>query len=397
MSFKYTVVIPCRNRQRYCVEAIQSVTQHERDDVQIIVLDNSDDGTLKTLLEEQQLLEKTTYLPPEDEVLSMDNNWERAIDLIEGEWTNFIGDDDGFTPNTLGAFDFLVGKYNFRAFRWNLFNYKWPCYPTHLAGRFNYAVHDTTAHVIETKIELEQAFNWQNGDKWPRLGPSVYHGLVDSSLVKEIKADYGKYFVDPCTDYASSLLNAARIDAYMKYGYPLTVMGACKPSNTALQTGITSSAHRKEVNTFYTHKHKDLKGSNLLAPAVAESFANIFGYLKMDFKIAPEKLAQSCFNELTKIREPNTFNNAKKALVKYAKKSGLNTAPIESLKCRPGLSPLGYFKDTQQIYIDTMKLSVSGIIDLGNFISALQLPFEEDGFHQQLYLSIKKQRQDLCR
>jgi len=60
-DFKYTVVIPSRNRQTYCISAIKSVMLAKREDVEIIVLDNSfDPELLPTLIKADGLVEKVT-------------------------------------------------------------------------------------------------------------------------------------------------------------------------------------------------------------------------------------------------------------------------------------------------------------------------------------------------
>ena len=388
--YKYTVVIPTRNRQKYCIEAIKSVTQAGRNDVQIIVVDNSDDNSLDQLLDENNLLEKIHYLPSQEEVFPMGANWERAIDLVEGQWLSYIGDDDGYAPYAFDAFDFLTEKYTFKAFRWDTYNYKWPCFPTNNAGLLNFKVADFGVDVIYAPKELQKVQEWHTGNLWPKLGPSVYHGLVAYDLVKALKEQYGNYFVDNCTDYASSILNATRIEHYLSYQLPMTIMGASKRSNTAKLTGITPEDHKVEFNNSFKSCAKALEKTDLNVPRVANSIANVFAALNIDFSVSVTKLLTSCVNELKKINDRDTFVKAKALLIKFAQANHINPAPIEAIPIYiPGIPPKGYLSQEGKFFIDTLKMNLSGVFEVSQLLKAITP--DEMTIHTGIYNNIKKQ------
>ncbi len=398
-KYKYSVVIPTRNRQRYCIEAIKTVTRLQRKDIEIIIPDSSDDQSLKQQLEDNDLIDMVTYLPPDGGSLSMEDNWERAIEHLSGEWVIYIGDDDGFTTNSFDVFDHLTETFNIKAFIWPRTFYKWPCYPTEVAGQLKYSIaaYGLTATFLDARKYVNDAFEWKTDGKWPDLGPSVYHGLIHASIITELKGQNGKYFVGECSDYSSAILNASRINYFMHYNMPLTIMGASTRSNTALLTGISPTKYKQEVSRVYTHNIKKLQNSGLGVPVVAESFKKIFKCLGRDFSLANDKLVTSCMHELDNIRNPDTFKKAQKALTVFVKKNPQLASKVQQMVCTPEPAPRGYSKNTDTIQIDTRLIGISGILEVTKLIDAMEEPFKSDDRHQTVVNMIKQKRSEFVK
>ena len=326
---KYTVVIPSRNRQAYCVSAIKSIIQAKRIDVEVIVLDNSvDKDLLPSLIKTENFGKKVRLIQSEKQCLSMTDNWERAIDFISGKWVMYLGDDDGCTQFTFDAFDFLISTFNFLAFRWPLFTYKWPCFPGSDRGNLKLPLTVRELNFFNSIDVLQEQSSWRGAFRWPSIGPSVYHGLVSTEIIRQGRNKYGKHFIGDSPDYGSGILNTTLLDGYMRYSFPLTIMGASGYSNSAGLTGNELKQSGKSQTEEWMHLKpvfdQILKGTKLAVPFVAHDFKVVFDKLGLDFKLTPKQFLDSCINDLDGLRSRNLFESEKVRLLAYAKKLGLN-------------------------------------------------------------------------
>lgn len=94
-----SIVIPTRNRQVYCLAAVQQIVKLNLPSVEIVVQDNSDNDYLSYSLNTPQMNAvhvRYTYEPGE---LSFVDNFSHGIENSCGEYVCMIGDDDGVLPS----------------------------------------------------------------------------------------------------------------------------------------------------------------------------------------------------------------------------------------------------------------------------------------------------------
>lgn len=119
-----SILIATKNRQKYCLSAVESILKLPNSNIQVIVQDNSDDTTLSIMLESLMSDSRLVYRYTPPPFSSIDN-FNAAIELATGEYICLIGDDDGINPEIIDAtawaklnnIDCLVG--NLKA------NYRW--------------------------------------------------------------------------------------------------------------------------------------------------------------------------------------------------------------------------------------------------------------------------------
>lgn len=367
-EIKYTLVIPSRNRQTYCISAIKSIMLANRQDVEVIVLDNSvNTKLLPKLIKANGFDTKVTLVHSENKCLSMADNWERALDFISGKWVMFIGDDDGCTQCTFDAFDQLTSNFKFLAFRWPVFYYKWPCFPGFDRGRLKLPLTVGTLNYYNSINVLQRSSSWEGAKRWPSIGPSVYHGLVNAEIIRQGRDKYGKYFIGESVDYASGILNATLLDGYMEYSFPLTVIGASGYSNTAALTGTQLKSNGKsqfeECIDLIPVFDKALKNTKLSTPYVAYDFKVLFDKLGLDFKLTSEQFFESCISDLNGVRSQLIFESEKARLIAYAKKIGLNHEHLLLKTYQRFNAPLGPQgrDDMRYLTVDASSLGYDGI------------------------------------
>jgi len=95
----FSVIVPTRNRAHLVQSAIESVLWQSFDDYELIVSDNcSADNTADTVREAGG--DRVQYVRP-DEVLSMPDHWEFALNYARGRFITYLCDDDVWVPGAL--------------------------------------------------------------------------------------------------------------------------------------------------------------------------------------------------------------------------------------------------------------------------------------------------------
>jgi glycosyltransferase involved in cell wall biosynthesis len=98
-SKKFSIVIPTRDRLDQLKAAINSILQQDYQDYEIVIADNSTNKDI-----ENWILNfndsRIRYFPPKQS-LNVTENWNRAINLAEGEYILMLGDDDVLVPKGL--------------------------------------------------------------------------------------------------------------------------------------------------------------------------------------------------------------------------------------------------------------------------------------------------------
>jgi len=229
-----TICVPTRNRQRYCIETIRAIATSEVLDIEVLVADNSDDETqLSSFFENEFDDARFRLLPPQDQVLSMVDNWERAMENATGKWVTFIGDDDYIDPR---ASD-LIKRYerihvDVEAVGWSRMSYNWP---DNRPSDTMATVPAGSSTLVANKVQLENfLFRWTEGKNRPSSGFGVYHGAASRKLMERIKARFGnRYFEHPNVDYDSSCKVTAEARKLVTCQRPFSILGACSSSNSA--------------------------------------------------------------------------------------------------------------------------------------------------------------------
>lgn len=246
----YTICIPTRNRQRYCIEAIKAIAESEETDFEVIVADNSDDATILDDYFRTQLNDsRFRLMPPEQTVLSMVDNWERVMPEVRGRWVSIIGDDDHIDPSVVQ----LLRRYereqpDLEAVSWARMYFNWPD-NREISTRASVPV-THGSHVPDRKTLSDHLYRWSQRKRRPTGGFGIYHGAVRRSLMERIKRKYSnRYFENPTVDYDNICKVVREAKAMIFCKRPFSVLGACAASNSA---GTQSfEAMQKLVDDFY--------------------------------------------------------------------------------------------------------------------------------------------------
>ncbi|MFX1667562.1 glycosyltransferase [Riemerella anatipestifer] len=247
-----SILLATKNRQKYCLSAVESILEINDSRIEVVVQDNSDDDSLRTMLAKFNHDKRLVY-NYESSVLSFVDNFSLAIEHATGKYVCAIGDDDGINPEIISAtqwasdngYDALVG--NVEA------NYRWAgtgapdtfftkmtdntLTITHFTGRAK------VVNVTDSLLSLMKngATNYLDFHL-----PKLYHGVVKKVLFEKIKAQTGSYLKGLSPDIYAAIALACNINKLLVLDYPLTIPGVCSVSGSIQEGQKKSNSKRLE-------------------------------------------------------------------------------------------------------------------------------------------------------
>ena len=241
-NFKYSLIIPTRNRQSTAISAIESGLNCNYPDLEIIVTDNSDDSSLKEMLDERGLLPKVIYSKTTS-VLSMRDNWERGVELSSGEYLSVIGDDDAVLPDTFLWANVVLSHHNVEVLKSAYAIYKWPDYAFHGMRNFIEVSLDDGFKIVKNPRELlldaiKYKFN-------VGTGPGIYYGFVSRKFLDQLRKIRGRYFNDIIPDFDSGYATLMYAKSYIYSNRVLFVAGHSGASNAGSMRATGSMSQAK--------------------------------------------------------------------------------------------------------------------------------------------------------
>lgn len=219
---KFSIVIPTHARPDTLAHALRTAVEQSFEDVEILVHESGDDPRVAETV--ARAGDHRTRFRSTGRIVSMPENWERALDCTTGEYITFIGDDDGLVPDACATVSEILEKTPADIVSWRPAAYYWPQYVNdRLRNRLQALL--TEPDVLELKssrIMLELVYRFRAD--YSRL-PMIYNSFVSRALVDRVKNKTGRYFLGGSPDVSSGILNALFCDSYLFSGRPLSVSG----------------------------------------------------------------------------------------------------------------------------------------------------------------------------
>jgi glycosyltransferase involved in cell wall biosynthesis len=253
--YSQTIVIPTRNRQETAVFAVKSCLNASYDKKQIVVVDNSDDDSLKNLLSDAGVLNLIDY-HKNDSVLSMRDNWEKGLEIADGELISVIGDDDAILKSSMEVANFAFNRAEIDVLNGSSALYKWPNYP--FPGRKNYLSFGFGEEIKINKQPQEMLRSVYSYEVDLGTGPGLYYGFVKKEFMNRLKKIRGKYLIDKIPDFDSGYATLLYAKAYAISNRPLFIQGHSAKSNSGSMR--YTSTQRKNIEIFASESHESIDG-----------------------------------------------------------------------------------------------------------------------------------------
>ncbi|WP_047031127.1 glycosyltransferase family A protein [Hoeflea sp. IMCC20628] len=315
-----SICLPTRNRQTYCIETIRALAASDRTDFEVIVGDNSDDGSvLADFFATDFHDSRFRLIGPEDTVLPMVDNWERLAGQAKGRWVSVIGDDDYLDPKLVLLLKYYERLYpEVEAVSWARMSFNWPDNRPSPALSVLPVSHETLV-VIKSDVQ-DRLFRWSEGTRRPAGGFGVYHGAIRKSLMERIKRKYGgRYFEHPVVDFESTCKTIREARMLVHCQRPLSVLGACAASNSAGTKSQKTLIERARVFKEETRGKVDMddpvfpfpisdKGASICASIASTTswFCRTYG---IDLTGFPENFARAAVDELKNVHVKQDYED----------------------------------------------------------------------------------------
>jgi glycosyltransferase involved in cell wall biosynthesis len=236
-----SIVIPTKNRQRYCLSAIKSILNLNDERIQIVIQDNSDNESLKSQLPVNYSENRLKYRYY-DGVISFVDNFNRAIELSDGEYVCIIGDDDGINPEIIDAA--LWAKANDVAcitgslsasYRWDNVGERKKFFIKLPSSSLTLTKFTGNASIVDLESSLQSLMKNGCTNYMEFNFPKLYHGIVSKKALENLKKLSGNYLKGLSPDIYASIALACTVNKFVVVDYPLTIPGVCAESASIIE------------------------------------------------------------------------------------------------------------------------------------------------------------------
>ena len=262
-NFLLSIIIPTKNREKYAVKVVEQILQMHDENIQVVIQDNSDTDNLSSLLNiyKNDIRLKYNY---SSGILSFIENFNKAIEMADGEYLCLIGDDDGILPQMIEVVKWAQ-KNSIDAIKPSLsVVYFWPNSEILKGCKDDgYLVINKisqTIKIIDPYMQVEKLME-QGAQRYLDLSMvKLYHGIVRRNCLNEIKNITGKFIGGLTPDIYISVALSVTINCLVELDFPLTISGICNKSGSAdsvtgRHTGLLEEApHLKGHQNYYWSK-----------------------------------------------------------------------------------------------------------------------------------------------
>lgn len=229
-----SIVIPTKNRYSTLFVVVQAIVENiTSDDYEIVIQDNSDDNAVIHKFLSEMDNPKITYYYKKKSI-PISNNTELAIENAKGKYILFIGDDDFVSPYVLDVVH-KMERENINCLTYSAGNYWWD------SVKFSKESYYQQSQILwmpknvntqfikkDTKSGLKNMLTKGAIDYYGL--PRCYHGIVERTVLEQLKIKTGSYIVGSCPDIDFSVSLALLLNEFYYVDYPVTVFGASKNS-----------------------------------------------------------------------------------------------------------------------------------------------------------------------
>lgn len=242
-----SILIATKNRQQYCLKAVESILDYDYQNMEVIVQDNSDEKTLDSLLKNYLSDDRLVYRYTPPPFSSIDN-FNAVIELATGKYVCLIGDDDGITRNLFDVVEW-ANQHDIDSVSPKEFvHYIWPNDTTNGKMVIPYSTNKVWQNVpitnlqdlIEDGVIMYMKFNL----------PKLYHGLIRKDVLDKMKQKNGYYLGGLSPDIYAAVALSSLVNKNIVLDTAITIAGACPKSTTIDNTTGKHSGRIEDAPHF---------------------------------------------------------------------------------------------------------------------------------------------------
>lgn len=228
-----SILIPTKNRYETLLPVVSEILAQISDSrLQIVICDNSSprQDVVDALIASDC---RISYHYFNDEI-SIVENTERGLNLCQGEYFCFIGDDDIVSPYIMQIVDWLkqIGGdcliYPPARYWWSSVAFAKESRYLHPGAFWLPKARDGAVRQLDSAFELDRVLK-RGGVAYMDL-PRLYHGIASRRAVDRVMERFGRTVPGSSPDMALCVALALTNRSYFSINYPVTVFGASRNS-----------------------------------------------------------------------------------------------------------------------------------------------------------------------
>lgn len=252
-----SIVIPTRNRQKYCISVIEDILSYDYSNMELCIQDNSDDNKIEEYIQNRKFDSRLKYKRISQQIASVFNIG-GSLGLATGKYVIMIGDDDTILPDLFTAVEYMNQNNIDSLCSKPIVNYYWPeahaKYPNGGLVIPPIINKEKEPQFVDVKQQIELLFK-KGTIRYARYDlPKVYHGIVKLEYIKEIYNKIGLYCGGLSPDIYLVVCLSVLVKNHYKIEYPLTIAGACSVSTSS------SKSKDSQVGELESMPHLKLRG-----------------------------------------------------------------------------------------------------------------------------------------
>lgn len=226
-----SICIPTRNREFYCIKAIENILSCKFEDFELVVQDNSDSNIIEDYL--NTICDNRVVYNHDTPRINSAINMDKVLAMAKGEYVIMIGDDDTILPSLFEIVSWAkensivsVSPMISNSFLWESEWNKDGGVYIEFSNRMSYQTFSTKkqlVHLLRNGIIDYQEY---------RL-PRVYHGLIKREVLTKLQQKQGLIIGGLSPDICLAVGSALLIDETTYISKPISIAGACPISSTA--------------------------------------------------------------------------------------------------------------------------------------------------------------------
>ena len=180
----FNIVIPTKNRANTLPLTIKTLINQNYGDYKIVIADNNSTDNTESLIKDMSN-NKIIYTRSNKDI-SMSENWERGLNLVDNGYVTVLGDDDGFVPNSLNTLNDFISKNSADIISWLPNTYFWPDFQSenknklilyHFSKRVEF-IKFSSPNILKQILDMQTIY---------LDAPMIYNSFVNIELIKSIK------------------------------------------------------------------------------------------------------------------------------------------------------------------------------------------------------------------
>jgi glycosyltransferase involved in cell wall biosynthesis len=207
----FTIVIPTRNRSGLARKSVHHALSQNYRDFELILLDNSDTRELST----KEFDDVRCKVVPSSKVLSMRDNWERAIDVSSGKYVMVLSDKDMLVPGALARLAEAAESVNA-----DMLTFRKASFGTDEG--FVSCIQRCSGRLTEESAAPVLAA-WFNDVQHFHDAPMLYNSAVRRTVLVDLRNEGGRFFAGTSPDIGSGATLLAKLKKFHLVDRPLVV------------------------------------------------------------------------------------------------------------------------------------------------------------------------------